>query len=101
MHQTWDAMKPYVDAERWSQEAAFLSIQEKEAQWWRDACIAYFQSFSHMPLPAGHATPRHDLAFYQAIYVPYAPGAPGMTSGPFRSSPRDPDESGNATQVPQ
>ena len=100
MRQTWNAMKPHVDAERWSQEAAFLAIQQKEAQWWRDACIAYFQSFSHMPMPAGHAAPPHDLAFYKAIYTPYAPGATGVTSGPFHNPPRDPDEGGIATQIP-
>jgi alpha-glucuronidase len=100
MRQTWDRMKPYVDSERWSQEAAFLAIQEKEAQWWRDACLAYFGTFSHMPMPAGHAAPPHDLAFYKAIYIPYAPGAPGMTSSPFRGTPKAPDENGIATQVP-
>ena len=75
MRKTWAAMKPYVDEERWSQTATFLAIQEKEAQWWRDACIAYFQTFSHMPMPAGHAPPPHDLDHYKAIYHPYAPGA--------------------------
>ncbi|HWU56125.1 MAG TPA: alpha-glucuronidase family glycosyl hydrolase [Rhizomicrobium sp.] len=85
MRRTWAAMKPYVDDERWSQEAAFLAIQEKEAQWWRDACIAYFETFSHMPMPAGHAPPPHDLAYYQAIYFPYVPGA-------APNKPRDPVE---------
>ena len=32
-------------------------IQEQEAQWWRDACIAYFQTFSERPLPEGFAPP--------------------------------------------
>ena len=100
MRQTWNAMKPYVDAERWSQEAAFLSIQEKEAQWWRDACLAYFESFSHMPMPVGHAAPPHDLAYYKAIYIPYGPGRPGYTAAPFRNVPKDPDENGTATQIP-
>ena len=54
--------------------AAFLAIQEREAQWWRDACIAYFQSLSKRPLPAGYAPPPHPLAYYQAIDFPYAPG---------------------------
>jgi alpha-glucuronidase len=98
--QTWDTVKPYVDAERWSQEAAFLTIQEKEAQWWRDACLDYFETFSHMPMPAGHAPPRHDLAYYEAIYIPYAPGRPGYTAAPFRNTPKDPDENGIATQIP-
>jgi len=75
MRKTWDAMKPYVDGERWSQTATFLAIQQKEAQWWRDACIAYFQTFSRMPMPAGHAAPPHDLAYYKAIYHPYVPGS--------------------------
>jgi alpha-glucuronidase len=92
MGRTWAAMKPYVDEERWSQQAAFLAIQEKEAQWWRDACIAYFRTFSHMPMPAGHAAPPHDVAYYKAIYIPYAPGAPGVTATPFRNKPRDPQD---------
>ncbi len=92
MRGTWAAMKPYVDDERWSQTAAYLAIQEKEAQWWRDACIAYFETFSHMAMPAGHAPPPHDLAYYKAIYIPYAPGNPGITSTPFRNTPREPTE---------
>jgi alpha-glucuronidase len=75
MRKTWDRMRPYVDDERWSETAAFLAIQQKEAQWWRDACIAYFRTFSHMPMPAGHAAPPRDLAYYKAIYHPYAPGS--------------------------
>ena len=71
-------------------QAAFLAIQEKEAHWWRDACIAYFETFSHMPMPAGHAAPPHDLAYYKDVYFPYAPGAPGVTSAPFKSPPKDP-----------
>jgi len=100
MRQTWDAMKPYVDAERWSQTAAFLGIQAKEAQWWRDACIAYFETFSHMPMPAGHAAPPHDLTYYKAVYIPYAPGRTGYTAAPFKNTPKDPDQNGIATQIP-
>jgi len=92
MRKTWAAMKPYVDAERWSQTAAFLAIQEKDAQWWRDASISYFETFSHKPMPAGHAPPPHDLAYYEAIYVPYAPGRTGYTAAPFHNKPKDPTE---------
>jgi alpha-glucuronidase len=92
MRRSWEAMKPYVDEERWSQQAAFLAIQQKEAQWWRDACLAYFRTFSHMPFPAGHAPPPHDLAYYKALYYPYAPGAPGATSAPFGTPRKPPTE---------
>jgi alpha-glucuronidase len=74
MRRTWAGLEPYVDAERFAQVSAFLAIQEKEAQWWRDACIAYFQTFSKRPLPAGFAPPRHPLEYYQALKFPYAPG---------------------------
>jgi alpha-glucuronidase len=74
MRRTWAGLEPYVDAGRFAQVAAFLAIQEQEAQWWRDACIAYFQTFSKRPLPAGFAAPRHPLEYYQALKFPYAPG---------------------------
>ncbi len=74
MRRTWEAMRPYVDAQRHAEVAAYLAIQEKEAQWWRDACIAYFQQFSKRPLPAGYAPPAHPLAYYESLSFPYAPG---------------------------
>jgi len=74
MRRTWAAQAPYVDPERHAQIAAFLAIQEQEAQWWRDACIAYFQTFSQRPMPAGYAPPPHPLEWYEALSFPYAPG---------------------------
>jgi alpha-glucuronidase len=71
---TWNGLEPYVDAERHAQVAAFLAIQEQEARWWRDASIAYFQTFSKRPLPPGFAPPAHPLEYYQALKFPYAPG---------------------------
>jgi alpha-glucuronidase len=74
MRRTWDAQRERVDAARFAQVAAFLAIQEQEAQWWRDACVAYFQSISRRPLPAGSAPPGHPLEYYQSLKFPYAPG---------------------------
>jgi alpha-glucuronidase len=74
MRRQWAALAPYVDAERFAQVAAFLAIQEQEAQWWRDACIAYFQSINRRPLPAGFAPPAHPLEYYKSLRFPYAPG---------------------------
>ncbi|MEI9994430.1 MAG: alpha-glucuronidase family glycosyl hydrolase [Rhizomicrobium sp.] len=71
---TWSRMKPWVDAQRFNEEAAYLAIEEKEAQWWRDACLAYFATFSKRPFPAGHAAPPHDVAYYKAINFPFVPG---------------------------
>jgi alpha-glucuronidase len=81
MRQTWGGLSSFVDAERYAQIDAFLAIQEKEAKWWRDACLAYFQSFSHRPLPAGLARPEHTLQEYEAIQIRYAPGEPPANPG--------------------
>ena len=62
MRDTWATLAPYVDEERYAETAAFLAIQEKEARWWRDACLAYFQSLSKRPLPSGFAPPERTLA---------------------------------------
>jgi alpha-glucuronidase len=74
MQATWEGLAQYVDPERFAQVKAYLAIQRDEAQWWRDACIAYFQSVNHLPLPAGYAPPKHPLGYYQALKFPYAPG---------------------------
>jgi alpha-glucuronidase len=84
MRKTWAALRGYVDPERFAETSAFLAIQEKEALWWRDACLAYFQSLAKRSFPAGYAAPEHGLQEYQAIATPYAPGNPGWTSAPFR-----------------
>ncbi|KRC79007.1 alpha-glucuronidase family glycosyl hydrolase [Sphingomonas sp. Root241] len=75
MQGEWNRLEGKVDARRWAEVRDFLAIQRQEAQWWRDASIAYFQSVSKRPLPAGHAAPPHDLEYYKAIRTPYAPGS--------------------------
>ena len=74
MRRDWERVAPLVDPGRGGEVSSFLAIQEAEAQWWRDASIAYFQSLSKRPLPKGEAPPAHDLAWYQALKFPYAPG---------------------------
>lgn len=88
MRAAWSRLARYVDGERYAEVSAFLAIQEREANWWRDATLAYFQSVSGRPFPPGYRAPAHALADYEAISVPYAPGNPGWTAAPFRHSPR-------------
>ena len=76
MRATWEGLRPLIDAERFAQTQTFLSIQQKEAQWWRDASIAYFQSIAKLPLPAGAAPPPERLEAYKMRKFPYAPGNP-------------------------
>ncbi|WP_424680819.1 alpha-glucuronidase family glycosyl hydrolase [Frateuria sp. YIM B11624] len=74
MRRTWRGLSAYVDKERYDETTAFLGIQQQEAQWWRDACIAYFQGIARRPLPAGVEPPAHTLTYYESLSFPYAPG---------------------------
>jgi alpha-glucuronidase len=74
MQADWATLEPFVDAERFAKTARLLEIQAREARWWRDACIAYFQSRSELELPPGVAWPEHTLEHYQSLRFPYAPG---------------------------
>ena len=47
----WKQMKPYIDKKRWDEVSRKLQVQEKDARWWRDACIQYFAEFSGLPVP--------------------------------------------------
>jgi alpha-glucuronidase len=77
MERTWAGLAPFVDPERFDQTAAYLRVQAREARWWRDASLAYWQSVNGLPLPAGVAPPEHDLGWYKAQRFPFAPGHPG------------------------
>ncbi|MCB0840968.1 MAG: alpha-glucuronidase, partial [Bacteroidetes bacterium] len=70
----WASVKPFIDEERFNQVYMHLNIQAKEAKWWRDACLSYFQSFSKRDLPEGLEKPPHDLEYYESLRFPYAPG---------------------------
>ena len=59
--ETWRAMKPYVSAERYEEQLWLFERQAKDAQWWRDACLLYFQQFSGQPLPADSPAPHFTL----------------------------------------
>ncbi|MCT8002070.1 alpha-glucuronidase [Sphingomonas sanguinis] len=74
MQKQWGGLRDKIDAERWQKTATYLAIQNREAQWWRDASLAYWMSVNHLPLPAGVRPPEHDLAWYKAQQYPHAPG---------------------------
>lgn len=74
MAMQWDSLSGRIDERRHGEVAALLKVQQDEARWWRDASIAYFQSVSRRPLPAGHAAPPHPLSWYRAQSFPEAPG---------------------------
>jgi alpha-glucuronidase len=71
---TWETMSQYIDNQRFTQVKMLLATQEKEAVWWRNACLLYFQTFSKMPIPEGFEKPDRTLDYYKNLKFPYAPG---------------------------
>jgi alpha-glucuronidase len=74
MQKTWAGLKPYIDDRRFTAVSENLTIQAREARWWRDASIAWFQSKNDLPLPTGEAPPEHSLDYYESLQFPNAPG---------------------------
>ena len=63
----WQQVKPYVDRKRYEEQLWRLQRQADDAQWWRDACLLYFQTFSRMPLPSGSLSTVFTLRELQAF----------------------------------
>lgn len=57
----WDSLEKYVDVRRFREVQSKLRIQSRDAVWWKDACLLYFQLFSEMPIPYDIERPVHDL----------------------------------------
>lgn len=74
MQQTWTALAPFIDQQRFEQVSMLLKIQYGESIWWRNACLLYFQAFSRMPIPAHYEKPGKTLEYYKSLRFPFAPG---------------------------
>jgi alpha-glucuronidase len=65
MQKDWNSLEGKIDSELFGMVKTKLSKQEKLAEWWRDACVLYFQQYSKKPLPDGFAVPAEKLEYYQ------------------------------------
>jgi alpha-glucuronidase len=70
MRRAWSLLRGAIDDRRLDEVGAFLEIQEKEARWWRDAALQYFQQYSRMPIPAEYEQPARPLSFYLSLRCP-------------------------------
>ncbi len=74
MQHVWNQTEKYVDSERFNEVKMLLEIQHKEAKWWRDACLLYFQQFSGKEFPNGVEKPTQTLEYFKSLKFPFAPG---------------------------
>ena len=70
----WNSLEKYIDKDRFKQVGQLLNVQLKDAIWWRNACLLYFQTFSKMPIPSNYEQPDKTLDYYKSIRILFAPG---------------------------
>lgn len=70
----WNSLESKIDKDEFEHVKMLLNIQLKEAIWWRNACVLYFQTFSKMPIPNELEKPDKSLEYYMNLNFPYAPG---------------------------
>lgn len=49
---TWASLKPYVSEDIFNEVTRKLQIQRNDAEWWKNACVGYFQTLSQRDLPS-------------------------------------------------
>ncbi|HEX7845138.1 MAG TPA: alpha-glucuronidase family glycosyl hydrolase [Chitinophagaceae bacterium] len=70
----WNSLANFIDKDRFVQVQQLLNIQLKDATWWRNACLLYFQTFSQKPIPSNYEKPDNNLEYYKNIRILFAPG---------------------------
>lgn len=63
----WNSLHGMIDQQRYNHVKNLLKIQYKEAVWWRNACLLYFQTFSKQPIPEQYPRPNHTLKYYEKL----------------------------------
>jgi alpha-glucuronidase len=57
----WDKLESEIDSQRFAEVQSRLRIQARDAVWWKDAILLYFQTYSDMPIPYEIERPVHEL----------------------------------------
>ena len=70
----WKGMEGRMDIDRYIAVLSLLTIQVNEAEWWRNACLLYFQQYAARPFPGSIEQPEGKLEEYMNLKFPYAPG---------------------------
>lgn len=66
----WDKAAAHIDAERFEDVQTRLKTQLRDAVWWKDACLLYFQQYAKMPIPYSIERPIHTLEDLERVKLP-------------------------------
>ena len=72
----WESLRGSIDDQRHARVLALFKRQHSDAEFWRDACLSYFHTFSKRPIPDGVEKPEHDLEYYKRFQLYHVPGDP-------------------------
>lgn len=71
MQEIWNSLEKDIDEDRFTHVKSLLELQQKEAVWWRDGCLLFFQQYSKLAIPKQYEQPEHSLNYYKNIPFPY------------------------------
>ncbi len=66
----WDSLEGEIDGEQFLEVQRLLKVQARDAIWWKDACLLYFQQFSRLPFPTDVERPIHNLDDLMKVHLP-------------------------------
>lgn len=69
MQALWATIKPYINNEVYADIAARLECQRKDAIWWKDGMLLYFQSFNQLAWPDGVEPAEHKLEDLMRVHL--------------------------------
>ena len=61
LQRQWNSLEGAIDPELFRDVQVRLMTQTRDAEWWKDGCLLYFQSLCKMPLPDYVEPPVHTL----------------------------------------
>lgn len=70
MQDVWNGVRQDIDPEVWAEVDHRLGIQHRDAIWWKDACLLYFQQFSGLPLTDEALPAQHTLSDLMKVSLP-------------------------------
>jgi alpha-glucuronidase len=74
MQSKWKSLAGKIDQEQYEAVEQKLALQVKEAIWWRNACLSYFQSKNGLPYPQGTIESPLSVEYYKSLSYPFSPG---------------------------
>ena len=61
LQRLWNSLEGSVDPEIFADVQVRLMTQTRDAEWWKDGCLLYFQSLNKLPFPSFLEPPVHTL----------------------------------------